>query len=202
MKKAIVFKKVSNLKDLSLLSTNDEFLDFSYFVFDGQGNLNDEDRKRVFNESISKVTRAVTAFRWSGAKLPASTVNELLIPTVGIGSNRLQNVTYLDISFVPLTTKAIEAICSIVHPTNGTCKVKVLTLTRCSLGESGTSKLFESLRGNNTIEEITVAGNGAGDGTVPYICSYLLEYKNIVRKLGLGGNNITQTGALLTIENK
>lgn len=175
-------------------------LDFSQFS-DDNGAEKSEDN---ILEVMRKIRNETIAIRFSGSKISASEIcKQLLIPltsnTTVNNSNRLTNLRYLDVSFISLSSDAFEAICSIVHPTRGTYSIKVLILSKCSLGTSQVSKLFQTLCGNNIIEEIVVTGNNCGDTAVPHIITFLLEYKNIVTKLGIGGNKITSKGKLIVI---
>jgi hypothetical protein len=198
------FTKIYSIDTLVSLSSSlgRKYLDFSPFSLAKNSKLAGEEEDDDNNVLLvmQKIGNDTIGIRFSGSKISAPEICKLLLilltsATVN-NSNRLTNLRYLDVSFISLSPDSFEAICSMVHPTRGTYSIKVLILSKCSLGTSQVSKLFQSLCGNNIIEEIIVTGNYCGDTAVPHIVSFLLEYKNIVTKLGIGGNKITSKGKL------
>eukprot|EP01035_Chromulina_nebulosa_P055605 gene55605-76197_t len=177
-------------------SSSAEFSQFS-IANSKLANEEDDDNNNVLL-AMQKIGNDTIGIKLSGSKISAPEICKLLLIPLTSATvnnlNRLTNLRYLDVSFISLSSDSFEAICSMVHPTRGTYSIKVLILSKCSLDTSQVSKLFQSLCGNNIIEEIIVTGNYCGDTAVPQIVSFLLEYKNIVTKLGIGGNKITSKG--------
>lgn len=197
------FTKIYSTNTLISLSSTlgKKYLDFSQFSIAENSKLADEeDDDNNVLLVMQKIANDTIGIRFSGSKISAPEICKLLLIPLTSATvnnlNRLTNLRYLDVSFISLSSDSFEAICSMVHPTRGTYSIKVLILSKCSLGTSQVSKLFQSLCGNNIIEEIIITGNYCGDTAVPHIVSFLLEYKNIVTKLGIGGNKITSKGKL------
>ena len=196
------FTQIFSLKELVPLTSTPGrklYLDFSRFLI--KDNFPATEKLNISWENvlqvINKFGKDVNGIKFSGSKISAPGICKLLIPLTNSSPgnvNRLTSLKYLDVSFISLSLDAFEAICSMVHPTKGTYSIKVLILSKCSLGTAQVSHLFQSLCGNNIIEKVVVSGNNCGDAAVPKIVSFLLEYKNIVTKLGIGGNKITSKG--------
>ena len=63
-----------------------------------------------------------------------------------------------------------------------------------SLGPLGCSQLLEALLRNNTIEELSLSGNRAGDSIMQPLLHFLKQPQNNVNRLAIGDNKLTNSG--------
>lgn len=175
------------------------YIDVSNFRFRSTSSADIEKELSELQQYYEVFNKSIVGLKLSGGNFSKSyEIQNLLIPLLQPQKMRLQHLIYLNISFVDLSPVAFDAISAMMHPTKGNYKIKVLFLTKCNLGPRNIARLFQNLCGNNIIEEIYISGNNCTDDAVAQIVSFMLEHKNVVRRLGFGNNSITHAGIRVT----
>ena len=105
---------------------------------------------------------------------------------------QLKYLVELNLSYVPLSKKSLDAICFYFDPnTQGYCPVRRLVLTHCELGINGVNQILTALTENPVIEELLIGGNDASDESISNLVSFLSFNTNVITQLSLGSNKYT-----------
>ena len=135
----------------------------------------------------------ILALRYRGSSLEETALIALLEPFLNYGY--LPNLEFVEISHLTLPDTLLKLICTALNPKKVlSVTIKHLSLIKCKLGTHSTIEIFNSFHENIVLKELNLNGNNCGDKALSFLSKCLLESRNNIRILHLGGNNFTDKG--------
>ena len=135
-----------------------------------------------------------TSFTLRQSKLSPSELVKVTGPV--LRARLFHNLAHLDLSYVYIPEVVLDSLCEYLSPFSCGYNISRLNVSRCGLGQQGTSKLLNSLFANITLKELLLTGNNCTDACIPDLIALLTKYANDIQIIGLGGNLLTAIGTM------